>query len=142
MSEADFIFSKSKELALAGIKNFPIDFLQTKELTEIGVPDKVLVLGKEFFGSYEVSSATGDFVLTFSNEFEAKYIVYASRNRKSKIYLPRELTLIKRSVDDYEKYLDSLLIDIKKDYDKKINNGKNLSSVSNEIFKKLNLIRL
>ena len=142
MNEPDFIFSKSKELSLSGIKNFPIDFVSTKDLVEIEVPDKVLVLGKEFFGSFEVSSATGDFVFTFSNEFEAKYIVYASRNRKSKIYLPRELTLIKKSVDDYEKYLDNLLIDIKKDYDKKINNGKNLGSVSNEIFKKLNLIRL
>ncbi len=142
MSEADFIFSKSKELALTGLKNFPIDFIRTKELTEISVPEKVLVLGKEFFGSYEVSSATGDFVLTFSNEYEAKYIVYASRNRKSKIYLPQELTFIKRSVDDYENYLDSLLLDIKKDYEKKINNGKSLGSVSNEIFKKLNLTRL
>lgn len=142
MSEADFIFSKSKELALTGLKNFPIDFIRTKELTEISVPEKVLVLGKEFFGSYEVSSATGDFVLTFSNEYEAKYIVYASRNRKSKIYLAKELTFIKRSVDDYENYLDSLLLDIKKDYEKKINNGKNLGSVSNEIFKKLNLTRL
>ena len=83
MSEADFIFSKSKELALTGIKNFPIDFIIAKKLNEIEVPDKVLVLGKEFFGSYEVTSATGDFVLTLAEESEAKYIVYASRNRKS-----------------------------------------------------------
>ena len=56
--------------------------------------------------------------------------------------MPRDFAMIKKSVADYEKYLDSLLIDIKRDYDKKINNGKNLGSVSNEIFKKLNLIRL
>ena len=142
MSEQDFIFSKSKELSLAGIKNFPIDFLQTKKLSEIEVPDKVLILGKEFFGSFEVSSATGDFVMTFTNESEAKYVVYASRNRKNKINVPRELTSIKKSVEDYEKYLDELLQNIKKDYLKKINNGKNLTSVSNEIFKKLSLIRL
>ena len=142
MNEADFIFSKSKELSLSGIKNFPIDFISTKDLVVIEVPDKVLVLGKEFFGSYEVSSATGDFILTFSNEYEAKFTVYASRNRKSKIFMPRDFAMIKKSVADYEKYLDNLLLDIKKDYDKKINNGKNLSSVSNEIFKKLNLIRL
>ena len=142
MSEQDFIFSKSKELSLAGIKNFPIDFLQTKKLSEIEVPDKVLILGKEFFGSFEVSSATGDFVMTFTNESEAKYVVYASRNRKNKINVPRELTSIKKSVEDYEKYLDELLQDIKKDYLKKINNGKNFTSVSNEIFKKLNLTRL
>ena len=142
MSETDFIFSKSKELSLLGIKNFPIDFINTKELTEIEVPDKVLLLGKEFFGSFEVSSATGDFVLTFSNLYEAKYTVYASRNRKNKISIPRKPALIKTAVDDYENYLDNLLMDIKKDYNKKVNNGKNLSSVSNEIFKKLNLIRL
>ena len=142
MSETDFIFSKSKELSLLGIKNFPIDFINTKELTEIEVPDKVLLLGKEFFGSFEVSSATGDFVLTFSNLYEAKYTVYASRNRKNKISIPRKPALIKTAVDDYENYLDDLLMDIKKDYNKKVNNGKNLSSVSNEIFKKLNLIRL
>ena len=142
MSEADFIFSKSKELALTGIKNFPIDFIIAKKLNEIEVPDKVLVLGKEFFGSYEVTSATGDFVLTLAEESEAKYIVYASRNRKSRIKIPSDSESIKQSVDEYEKYLDNLLLDIRKDYQKKIHNGKNYTLVSNEIFKKLNLTRL
>jgi hypothetical protein len=142
VSEQDFIFSKSKELSLAGIKNFPIDFLQTKKLSEIEVPDKVLILGKEFFSSFEVSSATGDFVMTFTNESEAKYVVYASRNRKNKIKMPNDSALIKETVEDYENYLDQFLHNIKKDYQKKINNGKNFTSVSNEIFKKLNLTRL
>ena len=119
MSEQDFIFSKSKELSLSGIKNFPIDFINLKNFSEIEVPDKVLVLGKEFFGSYEVSSATGDFVMTFTNESEAKYVVYASRDRKNKIKIPRDSTLIKKTVEDYESYLDQLLHDIKKDYLKK-----------------------
>jgi len=142
VSEADFIFSKSKELLLAGLKDFPLDFTNTKNFSEIEVPDKLLVLGKEFFGSFEITSATGDFVMTFSNESEAKYIVYASRSRASKIKIPRDSELIKQSVDVYEKYLDRLLVDIKKDYLKKINNGKNFTLVSNEIFKKLNLARL
>ena len=142
MNEADFIFSKSKELQQSGIKQFPSDFIDRKKLSDIEVPDKVLVLGKEFFGSYEVTSATGDFVLSFTNESEAKYIVYASRNRKSKIKIPCDQVLIKKSVDEYEKYLDKLLLDIKNDYLKKFINGKNFTSVSNEIFKKLNLTRL
>lgn len=142
MSEADFIFSKSKELSLSGIKNFPVDFLNLKEHSEIEVPDKVLVLGKEFFGSFDVSSATGDFVMTFTNESEAKYVVYASRERKNNIKIPRDRASIKKTVEEYESYLDQLLQDIKKDYLKKINNGKNFTSVSNEIFKKLNLTRL
>ena len=142
MTESDFIFSKTRELSLSGIKNFPIDFYNLKNFTEIDVPDKVLVLGKEFFGSYEVSSTSGDFVMTFSNELEAKFIVYASRNRKNKIKIPRDSESIENAVEEYEKYLDMLLQDIRKDYLKKINNGKNFSAVSNEIFKKLNLTRL
>jgi len=142
VSEADFIFSKSKEFQFTGIKEFPLDFIDKKNLSEIEVPDKMLIMGKEFFGSYEVTSATGDFVLTLSDESEAKYIVYASRNRKNKIKIPRDPVSIKKSVDEYEKYLDNLLLDIRKDYQKKFNNGKNFTSVSNEIFKKLNLARL
>jgi hypothetical protein len=142
VSEKDFIFSKSKDLSLSGIKNFPIDFQNSKRLNTIEVPEKVLVLGKEFFGSYEISSAAGDFVLTFNNLFEAKYVVYASQHRKKQIKIPGELSNIKKSVEDYELYLDELLQEIKKDYVKKINHGKNFTSVSNEIFKKLNLTRL
>lgn len=142
MSEADFIFSKSKELSLSGIKNFPIDFLNLKDYSEIEVPNKVLVLGKEFFGSFEVSSATGDFVISFTNESEAKYVVYASKDRKSKIKIPNNSDSLKNTIESYENYLDGLLNDIKKDYQKKFNGGKNFTSVSNEIFKKLNLTRL
>lgn len=142
MNEADFIFSKSKELSLSGIKNFPLDFINTNKLNEVDVPDKMLVLGKEFFGSFEVSSPNGEFIMTFTNEYEAKYIVYGSQNRKSRIKIPADLTSTKKSVEDYEKYLDQLLREIENDYQKKINRGKNFTSVSSQIFKKLNLTRL
>jgi hypothetical protein len=142
VNEADFIFSKSKELSLSGIKNFPLDFINTNKLNEVDVPDKMLVLGKEFFGSFEVSSPNGDFIMTFTNEYEAKYIVYGSQNRKSRIKIPADLTSTKKSVEDYEKYLDHLLREIENDYQKKINRGKNFTSVSSQIFKKLNLTRL
>jgi len=142
VNEADFIFSKSKELSLSGVKNFPLDFINTNKLNEVDVPDKMLVLGKEFFGSFEVSSPNGDFIMTFTNEYEAKYIVYSSQNRKSRIKIPADLTSTKKSVEDYEKYLDQLLREIENDYQKKINHGKNFTSVSSQIFKKLNLTRL
>jgi len=142
VNEKDFIFSKSRDFSLSGLKGFPIDFINSQSLNTIEVPDKILLLGKEFFGSYEVSSAADDFVLTFSNAFEAKYVVYASQNRKSEIKIPADLIAIKKAVEDYEKYLDQILQEIKKDYLKKFSNEKNLTSVSNEIFKKLNLTRL
>ena len=142
MNEKDFIFSKSRELQLAGIKNFPIDFTDLKKSNLIRVPEKELVLGKEFFGSFEVSASTGEFVLNFNNKFEAKYIVYASKNRKREVKIPVESESIKSAVESYEKYLDQLLLDIKKDYLAKFRNGKNITSISNEIFRKLNLTRL
>ena len=142
MSEKDFIFSKSRELHLTEIKNFPIDFINSKNIKVIEVPEKQLVLGKEFFGSYEVSTIAGDFVLTFSNAPEAKYVVYASKNRKSKIRIPKEADNIEVAVASYETYLDHLLQEVKKDYLARFSNGKNFTSVSNEIFKKLNLTRV
>lgn len=142
MNEKDFIFSKSKDLLLSGLKNFPQDFTFSKKINSIDVPEKVLSLGKEFFGSFEVTSATGDFVMTFQNEFEAKYVVYASQNRKNLINIPADQSAVINAVKEYEKYLDNLLLEIKNEYQRKVNNGKNLTAVSNEIFKKLNLTRL
>lgn len=142
MNEKDFIFSKSKDLLLSGLKNFPQDFTFSKKINSIDVPEKVLSLGKEFFGSFEVTSATGDFVMTFQNEFEAKYVVYASQNRKNFINIPDDQSAVINAVKEYEKYLDNLLLEIKNEYQRKVNNGKNLTAVSNEIFKKLNLTRL
>ena len=142
MNEKDFIFSKSKELQLSGLKSFPAAFTDLKQTQSIEVPDKQLILGKEFFGSFEVTTPSGDFVLTFSNETEAKYIVYASTNRINKIKIPKEAESIKKVVEEYEKYLDTILQEIRKEYNKRFPTGKNLTLVSNSIFKKLNLIRL
>ena len=142
MKEKDFIFSKSKELQLLGIKNFPADFINKKSFNSIKVPDKNLILGKEFFGNFEVTTPASDFVMTFNNEHEAKYLVYASKNRKHHINIPNEERNIKDAVESYEKYLDELLREIKKDYFKRFAAGKNFTSVSSEIFKKLNLARL
>jgi len=142
LKEQDFIFSRSRNFSLNGLKNFPSDFTDLKHTGIIEVPEKQLLLGKEFFGSYEVSTTAGDFVLTFNNEFEAKYIVYASQNRKNKIKVPKELKSIKTAVENYENYLDQLLNEIKKDYLARFSSGKNYTIISNEIFNKLNLIRL
>lgn len=142
MNEKDFIFSKSKSISISGLKNFPLDFIRSKNFNTIDVPGKVLVFGKEFFGTYEISSATGDFLITFQNEFEAKYVVYASQNRKNEINIPVDAESIKKAVEDYEHYLDQILQEIRKDYQKKFSGGKNFTAVSNEIFKKLNLTRL
>jgi hypothetical protein len=142
LNEKDFIFSKSKELQLSGLKNFPADFLTTKNCNSVEIPDKYLILGKEFFGNFEVTTPAGDFVITFNNEYEAKYIVYASKNRNNQIKIPKEEKNIKEAVESYEKYLDEILQEIRKDYSARFATGKNFTSVSSEIFRKLNLTRL
>jgi hypothetical protein len=142
LNEKDFIFSKGKELQLSGIKNFPSDFLTTKNINSLEIPEKNLILGKEFFGSYEVTAPTGDFIMTFSSEYEAKYFVYASKNRRHQIQIPKDAKLIRETVENYERYLDELLQEIRKDYFARFYTGKNFTSVSSEIFRKLNLTRL
>jgi hypothetical protein len=142
VNEKDFIFSKSKDISISGIKNFPVDFADLNKAREVEIPDKQLMPGTEFFGSYEVTTSSGDFTLTFDNEQEAKYISYASLNRQNKIKIPKELINISKAIESYEIYLDNLLNEIKKDYKYRFKNGKNFNSVSNEIFKRLNLIRL
>jgi len=142
LNEKDFVFSKSKEIQLGGIKDFPDDFSTSKNLNIIEVPEKELILGKEFFGSFEVTTITGDFILVLSSETEAKYIVYASKKRKSKIRIPTKPESIRVAVESYEKYLDQLLQELRKDYLVRFRNGKNFTSISKEIFKKLNLKRL
>ncbi|HRN26783.1 MAG TPA: hypothetical protein PLT78_09460 [Ignavibacteriaceae bacterium] len=125
----------------AGIKQFPIYFIDESQLDIISIPKKTLVIGQEFFGAYEIITTDGESVYQASNYDEAKFIVYSSKERNGKTYIPKDKSKIKSLVDAYNNYLDDLLIQIKNDYKKVFKDGKNVNAVSNEIFKKLNLIR-
>lgn len=141
MTEKEFIsryISKHNEI---NSKNFPDDFANLTDIEELTIPNKTLVLGSELFGSYEILTTEGEPVLNVESIHKAKYILYANSNRSSNIIIPKREIDIKGAVDNYEKYLDWILFDITEEMKKKLPESRNLFSVTNEIFLKLNLVR-
>jgi len=142
VNESDFIKEECRRISSGGLKTFPDDFLEIKDGKEIKVPAENLILGKEFFGTYEVTTTGGDLIGNFKNEYTAKFVVYSGKKRESKMFLPDNDISIKTAVESYEKFLDSLLKEIKNHYTKNFPDTDNVHSVSNNIFNKLNLFRL
>jgi hypothetical protein len=141
LNEKLFVEKWIGKIQSAGIKHFPNYFLDDTQLEIISIPIKTLVMGQEFFGSFEIITTDGSSVYQAANYDEAKFFLYSSRERNGKAYLPKDKSLIKATVNSYNKYLDDLIEQIKKDYKSNFSDGKNLLAVSNEIFQKLNLIR-
>lgn len=141
MSEKDFTNKWTKLLSSEGMKKFPDDFSEIKEFILIETPEQTLMLGKEFFGAYEVLTTSGESVYQASDLNEAKYIVYSGRNRSGKIKLPASKEEAAAAIKKYEVYVDSVLSRIEIDFKREFPHSKNFPLVSNEIFKLLNLIR-
>ncbi len=71
-----------------------------------------------------------------------KFIVYASCNANGLIEIPQDKKIIKDAVKQYENYIDFILIEIQKNFKTAFPDSENNLDVVNEIFKKLNLIRV
>lgn len=141
MNEKLFVENWLNKVQAAGIKHFPQHFIDQAQLETINIPIKTLVIGKEFFGIYEIITTEGESIYQAENYYEAIFFVYASKERNGNTFLPKDRSLIKTTVESYNNYLDDLINQIKKEYKKVFPEGKNLHLVSNEIFQKLNLIR-
>lgn len=141
MNEKLFIENWINKIQSDGIKNFPQDYINKSQLDCIKIPIKTLVMGQEFFGSYEIITTSGEQVYQASTIDEAKFFLYSSKERNGNAYLPKDKALMKSTVELHNSFLDKLIEQIKKDYKKNFHEGKNLLSVTNEIFQKLNFIR-
>lgn len=141
MNEELFIENWISNVQSSGIRKFPHHFIDESQLDIVSIPLKTLVIGQEYFGAYEIITTDGESVYRANNYDEAKFIVYSSKERNGKAYIPKDKSMIKTLVDSYNNYLDDLLAQIKNGYKKNFQDGKNVNAVSNEIFKKLNLIR-
>lgn len=141
MKEKEFISKWTSSLTENGIKKFPEDFLTNEITREINLPHKTLVVGGEFFGSYEVLTVDGASVLQAENLYKAKYITYSSRAKSSSVKIPQNEESIKATVIQYENYLDSIIKEIESDYKKAFPGEKKANSLTNEIFRVLNLTR-
>jgi len=142
MSEKEFITLSASKLASNGIKNFPRDFTELKEHTELKLPGKTLLVGEEFFGKYEIHTAGGNSILHAESYLHAKYILYANRETPQIINLPTNESELKSVVQKYESYLDDIIKNIAADYKKSFPEQKNSKFVVNEVFKLLNLVRI
>jgi len=124
------------------IKNFPDDFADLTDTKLLDLPNKTIVMGNEFFGQFEITTTDGTLLFQTADIFEAKYIVYASRQRNGNIFIPKDLSGIKNAVEKYEAYLDSVLHDIAGSFLNEFPNSPELHTTTNEIFLKLGLVRL
>lgn len=141
MNKKLFVDTWVNNVQKTGIKRFPSNFIDITQLEAISIPKKTLVIGQEFFGAYEILTTEGKLVYKVSTHDEAKFFVYSSRERNGKAYLPKDKTIIKNLVTEYNYYLDDMLHNIKRNYKKDFPEEKDVHSISNAIFQKLNLIR-
>ncbi len=141
MTEKEFVSSRTSAINSGGIKSFPDDFINLNEFDEVALPGKTLVIGQEFFGSYEIISVDGSLILQAENYPKAKFIIYASRLKPLSIKVPKLEKVIKDSVSSYEEYLDGIIKTIEADYKKQFPGSKASGEVTNSILRILNLVR-
>ena len=141
MTEKEFISQYINKHSDTSSKIFPDDFTNLTDTEKLEMPHKTLVLGNEFFGAIEILTTEGTPVLQADNIHKAKYIVYANLNRSGNIIIPKSEYEIKTAVENYERFLDWILLDIDEELKQKLPDSRNLHSVTNEIFLKLNLVR-
>jgi hypothetical protein len=141
VTEKEFITRYINKHSETSSKIFPDDFTNLIDTEKLEMPNKTLVLGNEFFGAIEILTTEGTPVLQADNIHKAKYIVYTNLNRSGNIVIPKNNNETKTAVENYEKHLDWILLDIEEDLKKKLPESRNLHSITNEIFLKLSLVR-
>jgi hypothetical protein len=100
-----------------------------------------LTLGAELFGFHEINDTIGNIIYQAQNYTEAKYILYASRYKPTKIKIPAKQSDISSMVLKYDNHLDLLIRTIKKDFENEFPESKSFNKISNTIFNNLRLQR-
>jgi hypothetical protein len=138
LREKEFYKFKADELK-KGLKSFPADFTEVHKGRSVKLPSHPLFPGREFFGKIEITAPDGTQWSLSDDISEAKYIIYSRQNGYSEVSIPEE-KLMKEAVTEYEKYLDSIMKDIEKDFRSRFPEGDKSYAVA-EIFRHLNLVR-
>jgi hypothetical protein len=139
MTEKEFLENWKNKIESEFLKTFPEDFTDYSEVDTFELPGKTLIMGPELFGAYEVLDTEGNSVLTTQNLAKAKYILYANRNKPTKISIPKAESKLREAVKEYQNHLNNILKEIKKDFDKNYSGSKDFNTISNKIFNSLNL---
>lgn len=141
MNEKDFILNKVEEIK-SELKKFPSDFISIEaSARQIKLPGKILMIGEELFGKFEIVTNDGESVFHAENYSAAKFVIYASRAKSLQVEFPEDDKITSEAVHNYEKYLDEIVRKIQSEFKKDFPDSKNAHQVVNEIFLRSNLIR-
>ena len=130
-----------EEIIPEGPKKFPEEFTDSKFLKdakEISVPNESLKLGSYFIGQQEVVSDSG-FKYDAANLEEAKFIIYAQKPNSFLIKIPKKMTIIVNSVDDYERYLKDLKAKLFEAFFSRTHDHKQADTLVQQVFVEIGL---
>jgi hypothetical protein len=140
VTEKDFILQWAKKHA-DSIKTFPDDFVTDGEMINIPLPGQRLNMGEELFGTFGIIDNTGHTIHTAQSLTEAKYYIYANRSNKNSLSIPKDEKVMAACVTAYEKYLDEMIKQIRKEYAKNFPEGISQHETVTQIFYQLALVR-
>ena len=141
MKEKDFELFWIKKIENELQNDFPTNYLENIKCDTLALNGKGLTLGPKFFGNYEILDVDGKLVLQTENYSKAKYILYANRKKPVLLFIPKDKGILKNIVKQYETRLDTILIEMNKEFKEKFPNSNNFNKISNHIFNALNLRR-
>ncbi len=141
MTRKEFISAWLSKITNDGIQQFSSAFIPANNTEVLNLPAKTLIIGEEFFGTFEIIATDGTPVLNADSYAKAKYIIYANRTKPGKILIPKDNLQLKAAISKYENYLDEIIKKIVEGYKKDFPGDKNAGAAVNEIFKLLNLVR-
>ncbi|MBN1638639.1 MAG: hypothetical protein JW866_06720 [Ignavibacteriales bacterium] len=140
MNEKDFVNNWIENIQ-DELKIFPDDFLEKIKITSFSMPGKLLILGNEIFGGYEILTVDKE-VFYLTDDFNsAKYILYANRNLPKEIKIPIEKVDLINTVQNYENHLDEIFKKLRDDFKNTFPESQILQHIFTEIMNKLNLHR-
>ncbi len=122
-------------------REFPDDFIPCNDCESFENNGKRLLLGAEFFGSFELIDANHNSVLTLPTLEEAKYFIYASRQKPDIIRVPKSKEQIINAVKAYDEYLDNFLHLVLEDFQGKFSDSSAFNKIAAKIFLSLDLQR-
>lgn len=123
------------------LRIFPDDFIGEVETINFPMPGKLLILGNQIFGGYEILTVEQDVFYQTEDFFQAKYILYANRNSPKIIKIPKEKVDLINAVQNYEKHLDEIFKKLRDDFKSTYPESQRLHFIFTEIMNKLNLQR-
>lgn len=140
MTEKEFI-QKQSSLLQSSLRVFPDAFLADIPVREFSLPGSRLNLGEELFGNFEIIDTSGNTIHTAQDQYEAKYLVYASQQRRTTVNVPVNRSAYQQVAVAYEKYIDGLLKNLMQEYQSEFPQGKNPMQTVNEVLRMLGLVR-